>query len=292
MHSFDASINWVAPATVTNGTITLTAQGSDPDGSITKVEFYDGFTKIGEATTAPYTIQWKRASAGIHTVQALAWDNKGNHSISDGVTLFANGSHDEYFINTFVSTQEGFRFNPRGDNVYVFPVSTNTPSWTAVSNLDKLSLTVDGVNNLLYVKVSPHRFEESLIGMITFISAGANIRSDLPVTIDGVYIRTDVESTKIPTLGGQKVIHVTSNAPWSVSSTAKWYTYTASGFSSTEGYVVAEAVVQDSLHVRNGFLQFQSWSPYVTNEVQVQQDGIILNATPLTTLVGPGVDSL
>lgn len=45
----------------TNGTvfaavanITINATASDPDGTITKVEFFQGSTKLGESTTSPY----------------------------------------------------------------------------------------------------------------------------------------------------------------------------------------------------------------------------------------------
>jgi len=38
------------------GNITVTATANDSDGSIAKVEFYNGTTLIGTATSAPYTI--------------------------------------------------------------------------------------------------------------------------------------------------------------------------------------------------------------------------------------------
>jgi hypothetical protein len=39
----------------TPGSITLTATATDADGSISKVDFYNGATLIGTATTSPYT---------------------------------------------------------------------------------------------------------------------------------------------------------------------------------------------------------------------------------------------
>ena len=36
----------------------LAATASDTDGSVTKVEFFNGTTKLGEDTTAPYTFDW------------------------------------------------------------------------------------------------------------------------------------------------------------------------------------------------------------------------------------------
>src|SRR5207253_3197586 len=42
-----------APATVL-----ITADANDSDGTVTKVEFYSGATKLGEDTTAPYNFNW------------------------------------------------------------------------------------------------------------------------------------------------------------------------------------------------------------------------------------------
>ncbi|HJW67505.1 MAG TPA: galactose oxidase-like domain-containing protein, partial [Gaiellaceae bacterium] len=44
---------FTAPASVN-----LAATASDADGTVTKVEFFDGTTKLGEDTTAPYSFTW------------------------------------------------------------------------------------------------------------------------------------------------------------------------------------------------------------------------------------------
>ena len=46
--------------------IQITADASDPDGSVARVDFYSGTTLIGTATKAPYTVTWPSVStAGI-----------------------------------------------------------------------------------------------------------------------------------------------------------------------------------------------------------------------------------
>lgn len=74
---------------VGNG-IQLAASASDPDGSISKVEFHDGVTKLGEDTTAPYTFNWTEAAIGSHSITAKAIDNIGNASTTTAVTVFVN----------------------------------------------------------------------------------------------------------------------------------------------------------------------------------------------------------
>jgi uncharacterized repeat protein (TIGR02059 family) len=59
----------------TNSTITIDAIASDPDGSIRKVEFYNGAVKLVELTSAPYTYTWKDVAAGSYLITAVATDN-------------------------------------------------------------------------------------------------------------------------------------------------------------------------------------------------------------------------
>ena len=57
--------------------ITLTASASDTDGTIAKVEFYQGTTLIGTATTAPYSVNWSAAAPGTYALTVKAFDNLG-----------------------------------------------------------------------------------------------------------------------------------------------------------------------------------------------------------------------
>src|SRR5207247_884801 len=55
--------------------ITITADASDGDGTISRVEFYDGGTKLGQATTSPYSLSWSAVAAGSYALTARATDN-------------------------------------------------------------------------------------------------------------------------------------------------------------------------------------------------------------------------
>ena len=66
--------------------ITLTATASDTDG-IAKVEFFNGATKLGEDTTAPYTFGWTGVAAGSYTITAKATDTVGSTTTSAAQTL-------------------------------------------------------------------------------------------------------------------------------------------------------------------------------------------------------------
>ena len=72
------------------GSATLQATASDSDGTVAKVEFFDGKTKLGESATAPYQFNWTNIAAGTHTLTAKATDNRGGAATSAPVTLISN----------------------------------------------------------------------------------------------------------------------------------------------------------------------------------------------------------
>jgi hypothetical protein len=72
-------------------TITMTATASDPDGTISRVEFYQGANKLGEVYSSPYTWTMIGAPAfdysGIYALTARAVDNKGAVTTSNAVSV-------------------------------------------------------------------------------------------------------------------------------------------------------------------------------------------------------------
>ena len=68
-------------------TITITATASDPGGSVTRVEFRDGSTVIGQDTSAPYSYTWRNVPPGSHVLTARATDNLGAATTSSPVGI-------------------------------------------------------------------------------------------------------------------------------------------------------------------------------------------------------------
>ncbi len=80
-------------ATITaSANITITADASDFDGKVAKVEFYDGPDKLGADTTSPYSYSWNSVPAGYHVLTAVATDTNADFSISEPVEIFVNGT--------------------------------------------------------------------------------------------------------------------------------------------------------------------------------------------------------
>jgi len=77
-----ANAGYNAPAT-----ITIAADAADVDGSVSKVEFFNGATKIGEDSTAPYSFDWNDVAAGAYILTAKVTDNDGSVTTSTAVTI-------------------------------------------------------------------------------------------------------------------------------------------------------------------------------------------------------------
>jgi hypothetical protein len=74
-------------ATFTEGqSVTITADAADPDGEVSRVEFFVDATKVGQATAAPYAVDWT-ATLGARALTAVATDNAGASTTSAPVNI-------------------------------------------------------------------------------------------------------------------------------------------------------------------------------------------------------------
>jgi RHS repeat-associated protein len=78
---------FAAPATVT-----LSANATDSDGTISKVEFFRGTTLIAAVTVAPYQYSWTSVAAGSYSITARATDNGGATATSAAASITVGGS--------------------------------------------------------------------------------------------------------------------------------------------------------------------------------------------------------
>jgi chitinase len=77
---------------ISNGEeITLSADVSDPDGKIVKVEFLIGGVVVGQAVSEPYEFHWTPAESGHYTYSVRAFDNEGATGLQGTMILTAVG---------------------------------------------------------------------------------------------------------------------------------------------------------------------------------------------------------
>jgi len=143
-----ANTNYIAPASVA-----LTATASDSDGTISKVEFYQGSTLVGTVSTSPYSYTWTNVAMGNYSLTAKAYDNNNVTTTSSAVNIIVWGTSDigsvgvagsaSYSGSTFTvsgagagvtSTADAFRYVYRqfsGNTTIVARVASATSPSTA-----------------------------------------------------------------------------------------------------------------------------------------------------------------
>jgi uncharacterized repeat protein (TIGR02059 family) len=93
--------------------ITITANASDPDGSINLVEFYNGSTKLGSKSTAPYSFNWNNVAAGTYSLKVIATDNLNTKTTSSAISISVINSNPAPNKHPIVKIS-----NPRKGNTY------------------------------------------------------------------------------------------------------------------------------------------------------------------------------
>ena len=185
------SASLTAPSTEATFTapaaITVSANATDSDGTVAKVDFYAGATLIGTDTTSPYSLSWSNVPQGDYVLTARATDNLGAESTPSGsVTIHVTGTptpglptgwlnQDVGSVTPAGSTTfsngvftvrgsgadiwdmvDGFQFAYRtltGDGTIVARVATlqNIDPWTKAGVMLRASLTPGSAHALMFV---------------------------------------------------------------------------------------------------------------------------------------------
>jgi len=74
----------------------LTATAADSDGSIARVELYQGSTSLKSDTTTPYSVAVSSLAVGSYSFKAIAYDNKGASTTSSTITVTVTGTTGSY----------------------------------------------------------------------------------------------------------------------------------------------------------------------------------------------------
>lgn len=162
--------------------ITINVSATDADGSVKRVEFYNGASKLSTDTTAPYSYILTDVSSGTYTLTAKAYDNYGAANTSTPVTINVNNCSGtgsilrEYWANvsgltvssipvnttpTSISTVSIFEgpsnigdlYGARYRGYICVPVSGNYTFWIASDDNSELWLSTDN-NPINKVKIA------------------------------------------------------------------------------------------------------------------------------------------
>ncbi len=120
--------------------ITINASANDSDGTIAKVEFFQGTNKLGEDLTSPYSLTWSNVAAGTYTLTAKATDNLGAVTTSAAVSISVSNSsaNPVTILNPFfASTDFIFSFTSQSGRTYSveYRNALDGSGWLSQTNL-------------------------------------------------------------------------------------------------------------------------------------------------------------
>jgi F5/8 type C domain/Bacterial Ig domain/Secretion system C-terminal sorting domain len=188
--------SFTAPAS-----INITATAADTDGTISKVDFYNGNTLLGSDATSPYSYSWTNVPAGNYTISAVATDNGGLTTTSATRSVSVTASAPNLALNrpvTVSSTQSaalGGSLAVDGNATTRWSSAFADPQWIYVDlganyNINRVKLSWEaayGRNYLVQVSATGAANSWTTIKTITGNTSLVNDHTGLTGT--GRYVR-------------------------------------------------------------------------------------------------------
>jgi hypothetical protein len=134
-----AGATFTAPAA-----ITLSANASDPENALTRVDFYNGSTLLGSDTTAPYSFSWSGVPAGTYQVKAVATDAAGATATSTVVSVSVGSAAASTLKIAFTASTNHATVTRYVLEVFPSTANTATAVPTATSDLGKPTPAANG----------------------------------------------------------------------------------------------------------------------------------------------------
>ena len=161
------TVNITSPAnnaTFTSlASIAITANAVDVDGTVSKVDFYNGATLLGTDNTSPYAYTWNGVAAGTYAITAKATDNANAVTTSSTVNVVVNApSNTNLALNktTWASSIENGGTqavkatdgvaNSRWSSIFADPQSL-TVNLGAVYDINEVKITWEGAKGKNYL---------------------------------------------------------------------------------------------------------------------------------------------
>jgi hypothetical protein len=173
--------SFIAPAT-----ITIQADASDSDGSVTNVQFFDGVTSLGNVSSSPYNLTVSLA-VGPHTLLAVATDNSGGTTASlVTVTVTANNAAPTVTITS-----------PTNGSSFIAPATITIQADASDSDGSVTNVQFfDGITSLGNVSSSPYNLAVSLaVGLHPLIVIASDNRGATTASLVTVTVTTNSPPT-------------------------------------------------------------------------------------------------
>ena len=141
----------------------IAASASDLDGNITKVEFFAGAAKLGEATNSPYSINWSNPASGSYQLTAVATDNGGATTVSAPVTILVSVVAQPAFLriawagaNSLLSwPTSATAFSLQSSSNLLSPIQWRTLTNPPLVNSNQYNLSLPSTNSQQFFRLGP-----------------------------------------------------------------------------------------------------------------------------------------
>ncbi|MCW3462517.1 glycosyl hydrolase family 18 protein [Chitinophaga nivalis] len=172
---------YVAPAS-----INIQATASDPDGSVTRVQFFNGSTLLGTDSTSPYTYTWNNVAAGTYNLTTVATDNKGATGTSTVVTVRVNATNNTNPVVNITS--------PANNATFTAPATVNIAATATDNDGNVVKVEFFNGSTLLGTDTSaPYSFAWSSVAAGTYSltaratdnSGGTGTSPAISITVNG-----------------------------------------------------------------------------------------------------------
>ncbi len=197
-----------------NETVRLSATASDPDGSVSKVDFYAGDLLIGSVTSAPYSLDWSRMNPGTYVLTAVATDNKGISTTSApvSVTIRAVQAPFHGVAHMIPGRIEAEEYDLGGEGLGYHEANTNGNEGGAPFRNDEVDIEETGDDHGVY--------------NVGYILSGEWLQYSVEVLASGIY---DL-NLRMASDGSGKTLHieidgVNVTGPVQVPNTGGWQTW-------------------------------------------------------------------
>ncbi len=156
--------------------ITIHVDASDSDGTITKVEIFNGSNKIDESTSPPYSFNWIGVGTGTYTLTARAMDDDGASTTSAPVSITVTGNANQPPTVSLT--------NPTNNSIFTSPADITLQANAADSDgtITRVAFYNDS-NKLGEDTSSPYSFNWSSVPAGTYTLTARAIDDDNVETI-------------------------------------------------------------------------------------------------------------
>lgn len=215
-------------------TFTITVTAEDRDGTVEKVEFFNGTTSLGQGTSLGdnYSYEWKNVPIGTYTIKAVATDNLGAVSTGDGITVYVTTlsgcTYPDWSASASYTKGDIVHFNGRHYEALWSVVGAEPGSWkdlgpcTGGNKAPTISITADKTeyNKGETITITADaKDEDGQVVKVEFFRDGTSIGSNssapfeiaLPDAQPGTYSFTAIATDNEGATGEASPISVTVN---------------------------------------------------------------------------------